>query len=482
MIGRAFMSEQANSNNVGTMADFHPPSDSPFCAFNSLSGPIAPFARELSERYGITVEPILALCLAVAGDAVGIGPQLNTGLGADQPGTNLHVAIAPGANSSFKYVLSHILAPIRAFQTNRFADYGSNDPALLVSQTEKMEKEFAAWMERDFYPNAQHQLIYETELAHLKALVRPICFLESPTPKQLVAALGKSAGSILVVTDAPATQSLLDDMADLLRATWRRQPFLRPFLAGQSLHIPAEPALSLICMCSPGTINQLLTDESVLENGLSQQFLIWQMGDNPGKLTEAALLPLQHQSSWDRLIRRLLSVRVQPPRVYELLNESKSLLFGFTNDVSAISDSGLLPDQAGRIALIHHLCQDEPGPTVERATMWEAIGLTRRFAAHRRESVPQPIPEQADCVLAAAAQIMLAKIRRHKPLRARELFRLYWNQKKETHQPVLNYLLTAGLVQDQGGYLMAVESSAPGDQTQAESSESAVGKVSLMTA
>jgi len=81
------------------------------------------FSVELSESYRVALEPVLAVCLAVAGHAAGIAPRLNSGLGADQSGTNLHVMISPGANTSFSYVLSHILAPMRAFQKNRFENY-----------------------------------------------------------------------------------------------------------------------------------------------------------------------------------------------------------------------------------------------------------------------------------------------------------------------------------------------------------------------
>jgi len=471
------MVEQANGSNEGTVAELRPP-DSPFC--DSLSGPISPFARELSEHYGMPVEPILAICLAVAGDALGNGPRLNTGLGAEQPGTNLHVAIAPGANSSFQYVLSHILRPIVAFQRNRFGQYGDNNPAL-AAQIEQTEKEFHVWREREPYPNSQHRLFYEAELARMKALARPISFLENPKPSHLLAALAKSNGSILVLADAPATQRLLDNVSDLLRAGWHRQPFLAPFLSGHSTQISIEPSFSLICTCSASTLSQLLSDEALLETGLSEQFLTWDLGDAPVKLTDAALPPLRHEANWRRLIDRLLNFSLQPSRIYGLTAEAKSLLFGFANETPTTDAPRLQPEQASRIALILHLCQNEPGPIADRATMLEAMALTRCFASHRRGIVPEPIIQEV--ASEAAAQVMLDKVRARGRLRPRELFRLYWNQRKTIHQPILDRLLKTGLVaQDSRGFLTVIEPSAPGQQSESESSGSTVGKISLMIA
>jgi len=450
----------------------------PYSSFfgESLPGPVAPFARELSQSYGVAIEPILAVCLAVAGDAVGGAPGLSTGLGADLSSTNLHVMVSPGANTSFSYVLSHILAPMRAFQKNGFENYRNNNPAALAAQIKGLEKEFTAWKERDRFPNAKHRLLFEAELAKLRAAAQPICFLENPTPKLMLGSLEKSAGSILVLAEASTAQRLLDETPDLLRAGWRRQPFPDPFLSGQSHHIPVDPAFSLIGTCGPGTLSQLLTEQGLIENGLSAQFLIWSLGDAPGTLTDAALQPLRQQSSWNNLIQRLLNNRLQPPRVYELSLEAKSLLFAFANQ--ALIEISLV-EQAVRIALIYHLCMDEPGPVVERATIGQAIALTRRFAAHRRLIISEATSDEAESE--AAAQVMLAKIRGRSRLRPRELFRMYCDQRKTIHQPVLNHLLAAGLVfQDSVGFLTVVEPSALGEQTRNQSS--GTPKVALLVA
>src|SRR5690242_18759473 len=106
------MAGQLNHNIDETVIELHRPNS----RGESLSGPIIPFANELSEHYGLAVEPILATCLAVAGDAIGMGARLNTGLGADHACANLHVAIGAAPDSAFPYALSHILAPIVGFQ------------------------------------------------------------------------------------------------------------------------------------------------------------------------------------------------------------------------------------------------------------------------------------------------------------------------------------------------------------------------------
>ena len=424
------------------------------------------YAGELAALFGCPVAVPASLCLAMAGAALGNACQVAGPMGGNAVGANLYLALALERDGLLKGMLERISHRLVAHQTRAFQEHASRTPGALAEAAARIEREQAAFVKQDPYPDPAHLAYFTDQLQTLKRQTRPVIYLEDPSPAQLLPALHQSIDSALLAVcfNAATTEHLLAsvqadkaDVGDLLRKAWRQQTVTGAFLRGETACALVKPSLSLICLAQPAGLARGFSRPQLAAAGVAQQFLLLDCSlQPPARLgVMAAGQALLHQADWNRALKTFLTARQHQPGIWgytlgspanQILSDYQEELLGNLEGGSPEPDLAAHLVQCYKLALIDHLLRASHLAQVGATSAEAAVALARWFASQKKHLLARFEPQQSHDTQAAACRVMLAKIQAKGSVRRWDLFRCYNDQRSRVHQPILDQLIVEGLV------------------------------------
>jgi len=152
---------------------------------------------------------------------------------------------------------------------------------------------------------------------------------------------------------------------------------------------------------------------------------------------------------WSARVARWITWRDSGPRQFKLSQGARAVLLEYANEAAGRGSGprwlrkGLLT--AIQVGLNLHVWIPDAGEQITENTIISAVELTRWFANETTATAGACVVTAQDRKLREAAAIMLQKLRRFSgPVRPRELYKRYNDERVSLHRPVLEYLLRSG--------------------------------------
>lgn len=244
-------------------------------------------------------------------------------------------------------------------------------------------------------------------------------------------------------------------------------------LSGTPVHLDgaAHPDcchLSSLAVMASSLLGRLLHDDVLRASGLAAQ--LWPMLVEPEEADPASADEVQEGTGLPSLLSELHKERVfHSKRVtWQLAWQAEVMHLGFLQDVTRLAmqlpgDEGALlqnlPDLALKLAVLLRLGMHGGRlrtDTIDEAEMRTAIAVALRLADAAVAALEQAGGSGGDSSPDDPVVIeMVRKLTIKGPLRRRDLFRTYHDQRSDRLAPVLEQALALGLVEEREGWLLA---------------------------
>ena len=300
-----------------------------------------------------------------------------------------------------------------------------------------------------------------TEIAQLKARLKPEIILGLPSPAEITAATPNSFDTGLWLTSLGSDP--LDDLSVLtpadrrLLATW-----LNTQWAGAELPQAAQPGkLSILWSTRTTSLRHLAHWREFHSGSMPIPLLILTSLDEPIPVPEK---PLPCEAGWETLIDEAFKMRCHNHEQGYFIDPAQPLFQDFQNDIARHLEQvpevfrnhiTWLPTFAPKLALLFHILNGESERKIPRETAENAVAVARWIGGKHLQSLVAALPISSNPPVTdttastddpQAANRMLQKIRDNGPISRRNLRRTYNRPREQGFDITLDALLATGAV------------------------------------
>ena len=365
----------------------------------NIAGTLSDFAET---DYALAAVPVLANCAVAVGRKFLVSPKP----GWNEP-LNLYALSAAVTGEGKSTVMKWLNRPLADFQRewNRehaavvedYRDRLEVTEAEIKATKDKIAKGKASLDDLSILTERRRELERNPE--------RPLClFVQDCTPEELERLLSDNGETMSVICDEGGIMETLT--GGRYKDGVNLECLLNGFTGGtvQTNRVGRKavclenPCLNINIMCQPVTVQDLISNVTFNRRGLTGRFLYAFPPSKGGKRTGKAPEPnAEAVDAYNELIRFLLSIGKDEPRVIPFSTDSNSLFFEtiFAEKETLLREldpedpfrgwAARMHGHAARLAGVLHVCKygkDADMVPIWTDTLEEAMTLTRYFKAH----------------------------------------------------------------------------------------------------
>jgi hypothetical protein len=343
-------------------------------------------------------------------------------------------------------ILDDLVEPLRDAQDRKLEKFKEGN-ASVQEQIEQIfaeqENHFAGHVLRD----PQQEANFAARIARLKGSRYTTLIAENPRPCLLEASLVKNGGGGLLTIDSPA--AFHRELAAIKKAS-KNLEIVTDSLQGKTPQLSSKsaasdaivrPVIGFLGLVFPNDIAALQASPEPVAEDFSKDLLLARVEK-----------PIQQQfgtlpAFWKIKVNRLLELRnALGPRNLRLSTAAAATLKEYLKEIEESQKHGFI-NRLLKLSLILHLWKECRSDEISTTTMAGAIGLARELARQKAAAVEYSALGNEEKQLRAEAAILLQKLKKCKtPPTRRELYRYYDDERRELHDPHLDFLLTSGEV------------------------------------
>jgi len=356
--------------------------------------------------------------------------------------------------------LAALLAPVRDYQRRLLVDaHIGVDGEDLREQEARIRAQRSQFLANDRFPDKSHLDYFNRQLRQINLRSRRLCYMEHPTPGTMMDLFTRSPDQSLFLTWTNP-QSFIEHLSFWESAQGRAEfDLANHALRGEMYAQAAEdggvilerPSLAGIAVCSRDCLMGVIAADNPLFQGSAPVFIL--DGDNHTGKAAFPAIPMESLHWWHRVVDRVLASRFdQEARMYSISAGAGEVLRAAEGrEFLQLQTKYGFPPHAGaelcvRLMLLLHLCQDDPGQSIQEATALGAIKIATWLVTENSRVLNELKYEAAAGKRRADRALMLQKIRDKGPVSQRDLFRTYAVQNQTALGPALKDLLQSGEV------------------------------------